>query len=54
MTGSMATKISKGASGPNVRIKYFGKVASRWRKVARVPRATMSEMTSSRQNLLSP
>jgi hypothetical protein len=46
-TGSTATKSSKGASSPYMRMKYLGKVASRWRKVARVPMATMSESPSS-------
>mmetsp|Transcript_35687 Transcript_35687/g.83277 ORF Transcript_35687/g.83277 Transcript_35687/m.83277 type:complete len:252 (+) Transcript_35687:144-899(+) len=52
--GSTATKISKGASSPNMRMKYFGKVASRWRKVARAPTATMSEMVSSFQKGFEP
>ena len=54
MIGSTATKSSNGASAPKVRMKYLGKVASRWRNVARVPSATIRESTSNRQKDESP
>ena len=50
----LRTKSSNGASAPNVRMKYLGKVASRWRNVARVPSATIRESTSNRQKDESP
>ena len=54
ITGSTATKSSNGASSPCIRMKYLGNVASRWRNVARVPSATISERPSSFQNGFEP